>query len=150
MKSMKSQKTIIAIVAFLIVCIGAGILIFNANSDSSSDGPSAQPVAALPAADTKYKDGTYAATGSYDSPAGMENVAVSVTVKDNVVTAATVTNEAQDRESKHYQDLFISGYQSQVVGKSLASLHLGKVSGSSLTGNGFNDAIAKIQAQAKV
>jgi uncharacterized protein with FMN-binding domain len=97
-----------------------------------------------------YKDGTYTATGTYDSPGGLDNLGVSITIKGDVVTDATVTNMAGDRESSFYQNKFISGYKPYVIGKNIASINLtGSISGSSLTPIGFNKALATIKAQAK-
>lgn len=113
--------------------------------------PKVTPVvtpAVVPVATSPYKDGTYATTGSYDSPAGMERIGVSITLSNGVVQNATVTNEATDRTSSRYQNMFISGYQQYVVGKSIPNLSLGRVSGSSLTPIGFNQAVAKIKSQA--
>ncbi len=39
----------------------------------------------------KYKDGTYSASGKYQSPAGTDTLQVSITVKDDVVTAVNIT-----------------------------------------------------------
>lgn len=97
----------------------------------------------------KYKDGTYSATGSYNSPGGPDQLGVSITIKNDIVTAATVTNMAGDPRSKNYQDKFISGYQSFVIGKNIDSLNLHVVSGASLTPIGFNDALSQIKTKAK-
>ena len=119
------------------------------SDESGSSTPSASTTTvSTSVATSSYKDGTYTATGSYDSPAGMENVKVSVVLKGGIVTASTVTNEATDHTSSRYQNMFISGYSQYVNGKSIASLNVGKVSGSSLTPIGFNQAIAKIKTQA--
>jgi uncharacterized protein with FMN-binding domain len=96
-----------------------------------------------------YKDGTYTATGRYTAPSGAESVTVSVTIQDDVVTASTATGNATDREAREYQADFVSGYKSQVVGKSISSISLSRVSGSSLTPKGFNDALEQIKNQAK-
>ncbi len=98
---------------------------------------------------TKYKDGTYTATGSYNSPGGPDRLGLSVTIKDDVVTSTTATNMAGDRTSSRFQQMFIGGYQALVVGKNIDSIHLDVVSGSSLTPKGFNDALAQIKVQAK-
>jgi hypothetical protein len=45
--------------------------------------------------------------------------------------------------------MFVSGYKQYVVGKNIASIHLDRVSGSSLTGAGFNAALARIEIEAK-
>lgn len=97
-----------------------------------------------------YANGTYTASGSYRSPGGNEEIDVTITITDGVVTESSVTPLAASRESMEYQDDFVSGYKSQVVGKSLADIQLGKVSGSSLTSRGFNEALDQIRNQAKV
>lgn len=96
-----------------------------------------------------YKDGSYSAVGNYISPGGSESIAVNLTLKDDVVTSANVVANATRSESKQYQNKFISGYQSLVVGKKIEEINLVKVSGSSLTPKGFMDALAKIEVQAK-
>lgn len=97
---------------------------------------------------SKYKNGQYTVTGNYWAPEGMERMAVSITLTNDVITDATVTNQAQDPTSRQYQGMFISSYKSMVVGKDISTLNLNRVSGSSLTPQGFNDALAKIKQQA--
>lgn len=97
-----------------------------------------------------YKNGTYTASGSYRSPGGNEEIDVTITISDGVVTESSVTPLAASRESMEYQDDFVGGYKSQVVGKSIADIQLGKISGSSLTSRGFNEALDQIRNQAKV
>ena len=97
----------------------------------------------------KYKNGTYAVTGTYVSPAGVEHIGVSLTVTNDIVTASTVTPEAGDGRSMSYQQRFASGYQQYVVGQPLDSINIvDSVSGSSLTPHGFNDAVAQIKSEA--
>ena len=98
---------------------------------------------------SEYKDGTYTATGTYDSPGGTEAIKVTVTLADDKVTATSATAGATDPQSQEYQADFISGYKSLVVGKSLDSVHLSKVSGSSLTSTGFNSALSSIKLSAR-
>jgi uncharacterized protein with FMN-binding domain len=97
----------------------------------------------------KYKDGTYTATGSYNSPGGTEDLGVTLTLKNDIVTNSSLSLMAYDGRSQRYQQMFQSGYQSQVIGRSIDSINLGRVSGSSLTPYGFNDAVTQIKAQAK-
>lgn len=96
-----------------------------------------------------YKDGTYSATGSYMSPGGPDKVGVKLTLANGLITDITVTPMAGDNVSEKYQDKFISGYKTLVLGKKIDGLKLDKVSGSSLTPVGFNDALEQIRAQAK-
>lgn len=96
-----------------------------------------------------YKDGTYTAAGAYASPGGPESIDVTLTLKGGIVTSASVVGHATLGKSKGYQDLFAQGFTELVVGKSIDSVSLSVVNGSSLTGRGFNDAVAKMKAQAK-
>ena len=96
-----------------------------------------------------YTNGTFSAQGVYRSPAGGELVNVSLTLKNDVVTDASFGGTATNPKSKMMQAAFASGFKAQVVGKSLDEVSVGVVNGSSLTGNGFMDAVGKIKAQAK-
>lgn len=96
-----------------------------------------------------YKDGIYTANGTYMSPGGQDEIKVTLTLKNDIVTDATVVTVVADRTSQRYQDKFISGYKQYVVGQNISSLKLTVVSGSSLTPEGFNAAVAKIKTQAK-
>lgn len=95
-----------------------------------------------------YKSGSYSATGSYQSPGGTEQVAVSVTLDGNTITAATVTPKAASPTSVQYQGEFVDGFKALVIGKDIDQVELSKVSGSSLTSRGFNDALEQIKDQA--
>lgn len=95
-----------------------------------------------------YADGTYEADGSYTSPGGNESVGVELTLESGVVTAVTVTPESENPTGQEYQTRFASGISGEVVGKSLDELDVTKVSGSSLTSGGFNDAVETIKADA--
>lgn len=97
-----------------------------------------------------YKAGTYDADGEYTNPAGKGEVDVEVTIDNaGVISAVKVTPEAQGGNSLQFQQQFASGISAEVVGKKIDELQVGKVSGSSLTGNGFNAAIKEIIAEAK-
>jgi uncharacterized protein with FMN-binding domain len=95
-----------------------------------------------------YKNGTYSATGSYMSPGGMDQISVTLTLSNSIITNISVTPQAGDRLSQKFQTMFIAGYQQYVLGKNISTVNLSKVSGSSLTPQGFNDALTQIKAQA--
>jgi len=96
-----------------------------------------------------YKNGNYSAVGDYMSPGGAEQVGVTVALKDNVITDVTFEPKAQRPASVKFQGMFAEGFKQFVVGKKIDEVQLSKVSGSSLTPKGFNDALAKIKVQAK-
>ncbi len=96
-----------------------------------------------------YRDGDYTAEGSYISPAGQQSVKVDLTLQGDVVTAVTVTPEADDPQAKGFQEKFASGIADVVVGKDIDSLDVSRVAGSSLTSGGFRAAVDAIKAQAR-
>jgi uncharacterized protein with FMN-binding domain len=102
-------------------------------------------------ATTSYKAGSYAVTGSYQSPAGAEELGVTLTIDQNgIIQEAKTETLATNPASKKWQDTFSSGFSAQVVGKSINEVSLDIVNGSSLTPKGFNDALQKIKAQASI
>ncbi|MDB5182611.1 MAG: hypothetical protein JWO47_395 [Candidatus Saccharibacteria bacterium] len=128
------------------------------SSSSATDTTTPTPAATdtttttTPTTDTStssFKDGTYTATADYATPENTENIKVTVTLKDGIVTDTSAAASAISRESKEYATEFVQNYKSFVVGKSIASIKLSRVSGSSLTSQGFNDAISQIENQAK-
>lgn len=97
---------------------------------------------------TKYKDGTYTADGAYFVPEGSEKITVTVTIANDTIASANVTGQGSRGDSRKYISRFISGYSQYVVGANIDSVRLTRVSGSSLTPNGFNAALELIKKQA--
>jgi hypothetical protein len=123
----------------------------DADSDADADATAGAGTDGTAGATTgTYADGTYTAEGSYDTPGGEESISVEVTVADDVVTDVTVTPEASGGNAARFQDEFASGVADEVVGTELSGLQVDKVSGSSLTGDGFNAALDQIRADAEV
>ncbi len=109
--------------------------------------PVEEPAASAPL--SLYMDGTYQQNGTYNSPAGVDTVGVSLTIKDDVVTAVNVSVLATNEGSIYFQQLFADGIASFVVGKPLEDLTgVSVVNGSSLTPTGFNQALVAIKAEA--
>ena len=106
--------------------------------------------AAVTQTNATFADGTYTAVGDYTAPSGAEHINVTLTLKDNVVVDSTVTAATTQAISLKLQNDFIANYKTMVVGKKISDIKLGKVSGSSLTPIGFNNAVDKIEAEAKV
>lgn len=96
-----------------------------------------------------YEDGTYTATGTYTSPGGPEEIGITLTVEGGIITDASAEPKATIPASVNWQTVFANNFKASVVGKSLDEVSLDKVSGSSLTPKGFNDAVEKIKAQAE-
>ncbi len=148
-------------VAAVIAATGAVIAACGDDGDSGSSatmtttatGDSA--VAESPAAAqsgtgaSPYADGEYSAFGSYQSPGGRQEVGVTVTLSNSVITALTLDTSQTKGTSAEFQGKFSSGIDDLVVGKSIDELDVSKVSGSSLTSGGFNDAIEQIKTEAQ-
>ncbi|MFS8130619.1 MAG: hypothetical protein ACMG57_01430 [Candidatus Dojkabacteria bacterium] len=150
----------------LVIIVGAGgILIAVNQANSANNATTGQQIESIPnvadtigttttttppvAVNTTYKNGTYTASGSYISPGGDQSIDVNLTIANDTITAVTVTPRASDEESARYQSKFASGISSAVVGKKLSATSVGRVNGSSLTGTGFNSALARIKSQAQ-
>lgn len=130
-----------------------------ASSSASTMAPSSQapaaaqnskPASQAAAIDTKkkYADGTYVAQGTYRSPAGTETVDVTLVLSDDLVAEVRFSASSPSPKSQMFQKKFSEGIEQAVVGKSIDSLALSVVNGSSLTPIGFMDALAKIKLQA--
>jgi len=102
-----------------------------------------------PVVKTVYKNGTYTADGNYRAPSGTETINVTLVIKNDIIVDSTVTGTSESGRSQGYMATFISHYKSYVTGKNIDSIKLDKVSGSSLTPKGFNDALSKIKVEAK-
>jgi uncharacterized protein with FMN-binding domain len=155
----KSNAGLWSVVGVLIVAVlGYGVFNYTKKDPSVESADTTVPplttdenpsVPSTPTVTTMYKDGTYTAEGVYTSPAGSEKINVTLFLKDDVIVDATVKALATVPASVNWQGKFISGVKAEVVGKKLSEVTLTKVSGSSLTPKGWNDAVAKIQTQAK-
>jgi uncharacterized protein with FMN-binding domain len=78
----------------------------------------------------------------------VETISVTVTLEGDVITDVEVTGDPQKRESEQYQGEFIGGIADVVVGQDIDEIQVSRVAGSSLTSNGFNEAIETIKAEA--
>ncbi|WP_194763556.1 hypothetical protein [Microbacterium sp. UFMG61] len=114
----------------------------SSSTDSSTDTSTGS------ASSAEYADGTYTADGSYQTPETVEEISVTLTIADGLVSEVEVTGDPQARESEQYQGQFIDGIADEVVGKSLDEIDVSKVAGSSLTSGGFNKAVDAIKEQA--
>jgi hypothetical protein len=118
-------------------------------TSKTSQQPSSPATSSSSASSVSYKDGSYSAKGEYESPGGEEGLLVKLTLKSDVVTASSAKSEAGDPEAQIYQQQFINNYKKLVVGKSIDNIKISRVAGSSLTSEGFNDALSQIKQQAK-
>src|SRR5690242_17683464 len=76
-----------------------------------------------------YKDGTYSASGAYQTPESTETIDVTITLKNDVVTDVQVTGDPQRPETRQYQSQFIGGISDAVVGKDIDQLSVSRVAG---------------------
>ena len=157
----KPNPALIAIIVILLLGIAAGAAyaatrpneqsepITSKTTADNSDTKSPQAATNSDSSNNTYKNGTYEATGSYSTPGGRESIDLTVTLADGVITNTTVSGSGLTSDSREHQAEFASGYKSLVVGKNIDEVSLSRVAGSSLTSNGFNDALEQIKTDAK-
>ncbi len=153
-QSKSSTKAIVGLIVVVLLVIAATTAVVMMNNDGSKK-PVASTSSTASAATTSnsstassFKDGTYDATGVYNSPGGEESIDVKLTLKDNTVSDVSVVPHSNVAEAAEYQSKFVSGYKSQVVGKKINEISLSRVAGSSLTSIGFNSALDQIKSEA--
>lgn len=135
------HRTTIALVS------GASVLAALA---ACSDAPRTSAAVIEPAATgSRYADGTYTETSSYQTLNAKQSMGVSVTLKGGRITAVEVTPEANNPTSAQYQTTFASAIARVVVGKPIDQANVDVVSGSSITSRGFNAALARIASDAR-
>lgn len=159
MQTDKSKKLVAFLAVMIVVVAIVGTIVVSkkqqdkvattTSADSSSNNVDTTAPAAT-ASTANYKDGTYTAEGSYNTPGGNESITITVTLQNGLVTSTSATSTPMDRDAQEYQDAFKSAYKGQVVGKKVDSLRLSRVAGSSLTSIGFNNALDQIKNQAQV
>jgi hypothetical protein len=107
----------------------------------------ATPTPTATAQSSTYTDGTYTANTSYSVPRETNTLAVTLTVKNDIITAASATHTGFG-ESQGYHSSFDSSLKGTVVGKSLASFTASRIGSASLTSAAFNKALTSIKTQA--
>ena len=137
-------------IAGLFVLAGCSSTPDSADPSTGSDEPAGSNSSESSGGDATgtYADGTYTADGSYQTPETVEQISVTLTLADGVVTEVEVTGDPQAPETEQYQGQFIDGIADEVVGKPIDELNVSRVAGSSLTSGGFNDAVESIKEQA--
>jgi len=158
MQETKPNKALVAVIVVVLLAAAAAGVVYVLNkdketSDTSSDqtpttSTSTNETPTTGSSTGTYKDGTYSATGSYVSPGGNESIDVTLAITDGKVTTASATTHAATSTSSQYQSEFTSNFKNLVVGKSVDEISLSRVAGSSLTSNGFNDALEQIKDKA--
>lgn len=128
---------------------GASTPAASSGTASSGTAPSGTASSAAAATGGEYQDGEYTAKGSYIPPSNTkEEVTVSLTLSDGVVTDLEVSTSGNHPTSKRYQAEFTDGVQQEVVGKPLDEVKVDKIASSSLTSSGFNKALDEIKSEA--
>lgn len=135
---------LVALIVIVLVGVVASVAITVLNQDGSPTNSSQVSERA------NYEDGEYSAIGSYISPGGREEIELTVTIENNVIVATSARADGAAPDSQIYINQFIGGYEAEVVGKNVDEVQLSRVAGSSLTSNGFNDALDQIKDDARV
>lgn len=98
--------------------------------------------------DASYRDGSFQANGTYQSPNGSENIIVVLELQNDIVTDVEITVNPNNPTTANYQGQFADGIGDIVIGQDIDTLNVTVVAGSSLTSNGFREALNAIKADA--
>lgn len=149
----KPNPIVAAIVTVLILGgLTAAIIYFTSQQQDIAEQTSSEnrPVDTSEATNPGgYADGTYEATGSYSTPGGTDSIGLTVTLENGIIVSTELDQHADSGNSAQFQGQFASGYEELVVGKDIDEVQLSRVAGSSLTSNGFNQAIEEIKEEAR-
>jgi len=150
MTHLRSSKTALATLAglSLVGTLAGCSATAPASSDGSASGSGSSGGATTTSNKVSYKDGSYTEPGTYVSPGGEEHIGVTLTLSKNIITKMKVITVKADPTATGYEQLFEGGISAATVGKNINTLNIGVVAGSSLTSMGFNNALAKIKADA--
>ena len=149
--AVRKSSAIVGIAGLLVLagCSGTADAEDTSNTaDTGTSTESSDTSSGSDAAAGEYADGTYTADGSYQTPETVEEISVTLTLADGVVTDVEVTGDPKAPETTRYQGEFIDGIAAEVVGKPIDDLNVSRVAGSSLTSGGFNTAVESIKEQA--
>jgi len=94
----------------------------------------------------KYANGTYEAIGTYAN--GKNSIDVTLGLNEDIISSVEVIPMATIKMSLGLQKKFAIAIADEVVGKPIDEVHLDRLAGSSLTTQGFNEAVEKIKSQA--
>lgn len=146
--AVRKSSAIVGIAGLLVLAGCSGTADAEDTSNTGTSTESSDTSSGSDAGAGDYADGTYTADGSYQTPETVEEISVTLTLADGVVTDVEVTGDPKAPETTRYQGEFIDGIADEVVGKPIDDLNVSRVAGSSLTSGGFNTAVESIKEQA--
>lgn len=159
MRTLTDSKTAVALVAGLTLvgalagCSTAAESVTEPDSGTGSvgstdNGTSGGTDSGTDTGAGSYADGTYSASGEYQSPNGTETLDVTITLQDDAITAVEVVGHGGSPNTVRFQGEFAGGIGAAVVGKRIDEISVSKIAGSSLASGGFNAAVEQIKADA--
>jgi uncharacterized protein YoxC len=156
-----STKKLSIIAVSVVVLAGSGLAIFSnnnksQNTDSSDKGTTLKKLnsesdsTTSQSQSTIYNNGDFAEDVNYKVPFGeSEDIKVSLSLQDNLVTDVKVELNATNPKSKEFQGKFKQVFDTEnFAGKKLEDVALSRVSGASLTTAAFDKAIISISQKA--
>jgi uncharacterized protein with FMN-binding domain len=137
--------------------IGVGAIALTVSASACAPEPAPDPSVSSPSpqttapsqsgnAEAEFRDGEYSARGWYGSLPSHHDV--TLTIRNDVVSAVEITTPAEDSTSLGYQERFADALPDAVIGRSIDELAVDRLAGSSGCSEGFMDALAQIKQQA--
>lgn len=154
MDSAKKPNAVVAAIVTIVILAGltAAIVYFNNLAQETTE-PTASETREVDTSGAEnpggYADGTYDAAGFYSTPGGTDSIVLTVELENGVIVDTELEQRPTSGNAEQFQGQFASGYEELVVGKDINDVRLSRVAGSSLTSNGFNNALDKIKEEAR-
>ncbi len=153
----KGQKIGGLVAVLVLAIIGVVVKMFSGDSSTPAAPAADKKMPTQPVAEKKQVEEAVAmpengkkvsVTGTYKSPAGMEEIGFTVMVdKDGMVTGAEAKPMAENEKSVMFQGNFAKALPTMITGKKLSDLEkIDRTGGASLTTGAFNAALTKLKA----
>lgn len=154
MDTAKKPNPIVAAVVTVLILGGlTAAIVYFTNQQETATSPTASERREVDTSEATnpggYIDGTYVAVGNYSTPGGTDSIGLTVTLENGIIVSTELEQHATSGNSAQFQGQFASGYADLVVGKDIDEVRLSRVAGSSLTSNGFNEALEEIKEEAR-
>ncbi|MGH7237549.1 MAG: hypothetical protein ACREGF_03375, partial [Candidatus Saccharimonadales bacterium] len=124
----KRLQASLALLILTAVIVG-GVVVLPDKNNQSSQMPVALKINPNAPNNSMYKNGTYSAIGSYNSPGGEESIKVTLKFINGQVAQASFVSGSNSATSASYQQLFINKYKTGLIGQPIKNIKVSSVSG---------------------
>lgn len=146
------------IIILLILGVGVGAIMLIANNRETEALLEYDPNVIITSTRTEtdegyeFSNGTYQATLSYYVPKGHpDEITVTLTLADDIVTDLEIGHYASNGESEKHQARFKQDFdETEIIGKSLTDVAPSRIGGATITSKAFENTLLSIADEAKI